>query len=83
MKKLIPGDVIRVATGIHREIDTFVVHGIHEYPNGAMSLRARYASNPRGVDWSLFVPADEPTLELVARGVAKWDTHARSMLSGD
>lgn len=76
-----PGDVIDVPTGIKREVERFVVHSVHLYETGDASLRARYASNPRGIDWSVFVNAGEPLLRLVARGVARVDLSTRSLLS--
>lgn len=75
-----PGDVVDVATGINRVVERFVVHNVHRYETGALSVRARYVDAPRGIDWSLFVKADEPTLTLVARGVARVDDHVRSLL---
>ncbi len=76
-----PGDVIDVPTGVNREIERFVVHSVHLYGTGDASLRARYASNPRGIDWSVFVSAGEPLLRLASRGVARVDMSTRSMLS--
>ena len=75
-----PGDVIDVPVGIHRVVERFVVHGVTRYPGGAQSLRARYASNPRGIDWSVFVDPGEPLLRLISRGVAAVDSHPRALL---
>jgi hypothetical protein len=75
-----PGDVIDIPTGITREVERFVVHSIQWFDNGAASLRARYASNPRGVDWSLFMESGAFAVRVVARGVARVDEHTRSLL---
>ena len=74
-----PGDVIDVATGIHRIVERMVVHSVHYYPGGSASVRARYLSNPRGVDWRIFIDVNEPPM-LVSRGVAAVDPSARSLL---
>ncbi len=74
------GDVIDIPVTITREIERFVVHSIHWYDNGAASLRARYASNPRGIDWSLFMDTGAFSVRVVARGVARVDEHVRSLL---
>lgn len=75
-----PGDVIDIPTGIARTVERFVVHSIHWYENGAASLRARYASNPRGIDWSVFMETGAFGVRVVARGVARVDTSTRSLM---
>lgn len=70
-----PGDVI-----LHLG-DTMTVHYIHRYPQGSASLRARFTSNPAGVDWSLFI-GEEEEVPLVARGVAALDPRIRTLLPG-
>jgi hypothetical protein len=75
-----PGDVIDIPTGISRTIERFVVHSIHWYDNGAASLRARYACNPRGIDWSLFMEPGAFSVRLIARGVARVDNTTRTLL---
>ena len=77
-----PGDVIQTGFGINREPVVVIVHDVHRYDTGALSIRARFASNPRGVDWSMFIPVEEPMLDLVARGVARIDSHVRSLIPG-
>lgn len=76
-----PGDLIRIATGVTREIEDFVVHAVFPLEDGSLSLRARYASNPRGVDWSLHVPAVSSMLAVVSRGVARVEDTPRMLLN--
>lgn len=78
--EVLVGDIIRVPFGMHREIETVTIHAIHIHDDGALSVRFRYTSNPRGIDWSGFIPADENALVLVARGVAQVDNGIRSLL---
>ena len=75
-----PGDVIDVPLGVKREVDRVVVHGVHAYPNGALSIRFRYLSNPRGIDWSGFIEAGEPQVRVVSRGVCRVDAATRTLL---
>lgn len=74
-----PGDVIDTGLGIDRIIERVVIHGVHVYDSGAVSARARYASNPRGIDWGIFIDADQPVW-LVSRGVVVPDAHVRTMI---
>ena len=76
-----PGDIITTPTGITRTPETIVVHSVHTYDTGDISIRYRYASNPRGVDWSGFIAHDEHETTLVARGIAHVDSNTRSMLA--
>lgn len=76
-----PGDVIE-----HRG-EVVTVQEAHTYPTpwllaGSVSLRYRYTSNPRGIDWSGFVSCDEETPRLLSRGVARVDLNIRSLLPG-
>ena len=75
-----PGDVIDVPLGVKSEIDRVVVHGVNAYPSGALSIRFRYLSNPRGIDWSGFIEASEPQVRVVSRGVCRVDASTRNML---
>lgn len=77
-----PGDIITLPFGIRREPEQVTVHSVHRYDTGDLSIRFRYTENPRGVDWSGFIAADESELRLDARGVARIDTNTRSMMSG-
>lgn len=79
--EITPGDIITRPTGITRTPETVVIHSIHTYDTGDVSIRYRYASNPRGVDWTGFITHDEQSLKLVARGIAHIDLNTRSMLS--
>lgn len=76
-----PGDVISAPLGITRTHETIVIHDIYIYNTGDVSIRYRYASNPRGIDWSGFVSHDEAETRLVARGIARVDPHIRSLLN--
>lgn len=79
--EILPGDIISTPTGITRTPETIVVHSVHTYETGDISIRYRYACNPRGVDWSGFIPHDEQETKLVARGIAHVDLNTRSMLA--
>lgn len=76
------GDVLDIPLGAKQEIDRVVIHDIHAYDTGDLSIRFRYLSNPRGIDWSGFVGADKGGIRLVSRGVARVDEHIRSLLPG-
>ena len=76
-----PGDIIATPTGITRTPETVVVHSVHTYDTGDISIRYRYASNPRGVDWSGFISRNEQETRLVARGIAHVDPNTRSMFA--
>lgn len=78
---IITGDIIAKPVGITRTLETIVVHSVHTYDTGDISIRYRYASNPRGVDWSGFISHDEQETRLVARGIAHVDLNTRSMLA--
>lgn len=77
-----PGDLIEMPWGITREVERVVVHSVHRYDTGALSLRYRFASNPRGIDWSGFVASDERNLRLLSRGVCAVDANTRSLIPG-
>lgn len=77
-----PGDLIEIPWGINREVERVVVHSVHRYDTGALSLRYRFASNPRGIDWSGFIDADERNLRLLSRGVCAVDANTRSLIPG-
>lgn len=77
---ILPGDVITMPYGMRREIDLVVVHSVHLYENGAASIRYRYLSNPRGIDWSGYVAPFDPDVRVVSRGVCRVDHNTRSML---
>ena len=79
--EILPGDIITTPTGLYRTLETIVVHSIHTYATGDLSIRYRYACNPRGVDWSGFIAHDEQETRLVARGIAHVDHNTRSMLA--
>lgn len=76
-----PGDIISKPTGITRTPETIVVHSVHTYDTGDISIRYRYASWPRGVDCKGFIPHDEQETRLVARGIAHVDLNTRSLLA--
>ena len=78
---LIPGDIAIIEWGMHRIPEAVCIHSVHVYEAGDMSIRYRFASNPRGVDWSGFVAHDDTTVRVIARGIAHVDEHTRSMLS--
>lgn len=75
-----PGDVILYPWGVNREPEIVTLHGVFAYPNGSLSIRYRFTSNPRGIDWSGFVEAGDQGVRLLSRGVASVDIHARSFL---
>lgn len=74
-----PGDVILYPFGMRRELDEIVLHGVHRYDNGSYSIRYRFASNPRGIDWQGFIDADDPDVKIVRRGETV-DANIRSLL---
>ncbi len=76
-----PGDIIVKPIGITRTLETVVVHSVHTYDTGDISIRYRYASWPRGVDCRGFIAHDEREIRLVARGIAHVDLHTRSLLA--
>ena len=76
-----PGDIIRYPFGIDRTPATVTVHDVHTDGTGGLSIRFRYTSNPRGVDWSGFIAADETDVVILSRGVARVDVNARSLLA--
>lgn len=75
-----PGDVIRYPFGINNIPEIVTVHRVHRYDNGALSIRYRFTSNPRGIDWSGYVAPDENGIRLLSRGVAYVDHATRSLL---
>lgn len=75
-----PGDVIRCPLGINNVPEIVTVHSVHRYDTGALSIRFRFTSNPRGVDWSGYVAPDGDDIRLLSRGVAHVDHATRSML---
>ena len=78
---LIPGDIVIIEWGTQRIPEAVCIHSVHTYETGDMSIRYRFASNPRGVDWSGFVAHDDASVRVIARGIAHVDEHTRSMLS--
>ena len=76
-----PGDIIRCPFGIDRTPEVVTVHDVHAYSTGDLSIRFRYTSNPRGIDWSGFIAADEADVVILSRGVARVDVNTRSMLA--
>lgn len=77
---IIPGDVIEYPWGINRVPEVVTVHHVYAYPDGALFIRFRFTSNPRGIDWSGFVTPDETGIRLLSRGVAAVDSNIRSLL---
>lgn len=75
-----PGDVITHPSGPDRIMETKVVHAVHAHSDGSVSLRTRFASNPRSIDWNTFVSADETEVVLVSHG-AVVDDNLRTLLS--
>ena len=75
-----PGDVIRIPFGIHNVPEIVTIHDVRAHDNGSLSIRFRFTDNPRGVDWMGYVDRDEAGVTLLSRGVARVDTHARSLL---
>lgn len=78
--EILPGDVIETPTGMHRELERYVVHVATRLRNGAQTLRARPLSNPRAIDWHVYVAPAEPELCILARGVAAVDSSTRGLL---
>ena len=76
-----PGDIIRYPVGIDRTPATVTVHDVHTYDTGGLSIRYRYTSNPRGIDWSGYIAADDADVAILSRGVARVDVNARSLLA--
>lgn len=76
-----PGDIVRVPFGVNRLPEVVTIHSVHTYDSGDLSVRFRFTSNPRGIDWSGFIAAGDPDLHLLSRGVAAVDDQTRSMLS--
>lgn len=74
------GDAIDIPLGVKEEVARVVVHDMHAYDTGDLSIRFRYLSNPRGIDWRGFVPADKSGIRLASRGVARVDQDIRSLL---
>lgn len=74
------GDIIVLPSGATRHLERVIVHWLHRYDGGELVVRYRYLSNPRGIDWSTFVHADEPGLKLLSRGVAHVDESLRTLL---
>lgn len=61
-------DVITFPSGINREKTEGVVLDLHEYADGSVSMRWRYASSKHGVDWRGFIPAEDiPGVEVLRR----------------
>lgn len=75
-----PGDVVEWPWGVNRQTEVVTIHHVHLYDTGAASVRYRFTSNPRGIDWSGFVEADDPDMRLLSRGVARVDSSTRSLL---
>lgn len=75
-----PGDVIRYPFGVHNVPEIVTVHGVHAYDDGSLSIRFRFTSNPRGIDWSGHIAPDAADVSLLSRGVAHVDARIRSML---
>lgn len=78
LQQIQPGDIIRCPFGIDRTPEEVVVQSVHHHGTRDVSIRFRYAENPRGIDWSGFIAKDE-TVELLAR-VGFADQHTRSLL---
>lgn len=75
-----PGDVIGYPFGMRREIDAVTVHAVRHFPGKGASIRYRYTSNPRGIDWSGWLSLTSPDWMLLSRGVAAVDPELRSLL---
>lgn len=75
------GDVIEYPSGINRDLDIVTIHHVHTYATGDLSIRYRYTSNPRGIDWSGFIAVTETGLRLLSRGVAQVHSEIRSLLA--
>lgn len=77
--EIIPGDIVEIETGINRERETVTVHRVHTYDTGDRSIRYSYPCNPRGIDWSGFIPK-KGYVKLVARGIGAWREAPVSLL---
>ena len=77
---LAPGDIAVIPYGVNREPISVCIHSVHTYPSGDMSVRYRYAENPKGVDWSGFIKHGDPDVRIKARGISQVDTITRTML---
>ena len=75
-----PGDIIRLPLGVNNAPEIVTVHSVHRYDTGALSVRFRFTTNPRGIDWSGYIAPDGNGIRLLSRGVACVDHATRSLL---
>lgn len=77
------GDIITAPVGINRDMTPVVVLSTHEYDNGAVSYRFRYANNRhRGLDWSGHLSAQDVADVRVVDHDDTVDCTPRSLLQG-
>lgn len=75
-----PGDIIRYPFGVNNVPEIVTIHDTRAHDNGTLSIRYRFTSNPRGVDWRGCISRDAAGVELLSRGVARIDTDTRSLI---